>query len=375
VRASTFFRMPATPDLADGARPARGALALLMGDGAGPLIRVRRALLVLALAACVLAAVAVACVPDRTGGLRLAGIAAVAALALVWLRAARRGALSPWDEPIELLALFAVGLAAGPAPSLAVVFTGLYLRSLYASRVRAAAGLAVYAAAYIGAVSAAGDNGVREGLEQLPALALGCAVMQAFAVMLARHERSLSRERILREASVALADARDRESLYDAILRAVERLGGGGLPAAVIALAPGDARGGSDPFTVRAANGAWLPGLVGSPLAAAELPSDLLSALAGAHPWPVESPRLVGLELYAPPELDALEGVCLPLAVRGSTRGFLAAFGPVVTRQEESAALAALAGEAALALAAGDAADSAADDRSIERLTTASSRE
>ena len=355
MRASHSSRMPATPDRADGARPARGVVALLLGDGAGPLFRARRALLVLALAACVLAALAVAGVPDRTGGLRLAGVAAVAALALVWLRAARRGALSPWDEPIELLALFAVGLAAGPAPSLAVVFTGLYLRSLYASRLRAVAGLAIYAAAYTGAVSAAGGDGVREGLEQLPALALGCAVMQAFAVMLARHERSLARERILREASVALAAARDREGLYDAILRAVERVGDGRLPAAVVALVPGepDAEAG---FTVRAANGAWLPGLVGAPLAQAELPGNLVAALAQGRSSAVESPRLVGLELHAPPELDALQGVCLPLAVRGSTRGFLAVFGPAVARQD-------------------DAADSAADDRSIARLTATASRE
>src|SRR5215208_1759150 len=306
--------MPATPDRADGTRPARGAVALLLGDGAGPLFRVRRALLGLALAACVLAAFAVAGVPDRTGGLRLAGVVSVAALALVWLRAARRGALSHWDEPIELLALFAVGLAAGPAPSLAVVYTGLYLRSLYASRWRASAGLAIYATAYIGAVSAAGDDGVREGLEQLPALALACAVMQAFAVVLARHERSLSRERILREASVALAAARDREALYGAILGAVERLGDARLPAAVLALMPSEGRD----FTVRAATGAWLPGLVGSPLAEAELPGDLVAALGEGRSWAAESPRLVGLELYAPPELDALEGVCLPLSARGS---------------------------------------------------------
>jgi hypothetical protein len=199
--------------------------------------------------------------------------------------------------------------------------------------------------------------------------------MQAFAVLLARHERSLSRERILREASVALAGARDREELYDAILRAVDRLGDGRLPATVVALAPSEGRGGSDAFTVRAANGAWLPGLVGSPIGRAELPGDLVAALAAGRSCPVESPRMIGLELSAPPELDALEGVCLPLAVRGTTRGFLAAFGPAVMRQDEAAALAALAGEAALALAAADAADSAADDRSIERWTTGASRE
>src|SRR3954451_1934283 len=165
--------MPATRDRADGTRPARGALALLLAAEGGPLGRVRRALLVVALGACVIAALAVAGVPDRTAGLRLAGVAAVAVLALVWIRAARRGALSPWDEPIELLALFAVGLAAGPAPSLVVFYAGLYLRSLYGSRLRAAAGLVVYAAAYVGAVSAAGGGGVREGVRAVAPCAGG----------------------------------------------------------------------------------------------------------------------------------------------------------------------------------------------------------
>src|SRR5829696_6574922 len=149
-------RMPADPARpASGARPARGALGLLHADDA-PLERVRRIFLALALAACSLAAVAVGAIPDRTPGLRLAGLAAVAALAAVWLRAHRHGALSPWDEPIELLALFAVGLAAGPDAAMAVVCAGLYLRVLYGSRRRAVAGLAVYSVAYLASVIVAG---------------------------------------------------------------------------------------------------------------------------------------------------------------------------------------------------------------------------
>jgi hypothetical protein len=351
VRASTLFRMPATSDRAD----------------RGPLARVRRALLALALTGCVLATIAIAGMPDRTPGLRLAGVVAVGSLALVWLRTARRGALSPFDEPIEVLALFTIGLAAGAAPVLAVVYPGLYLRSLYVSRVRAALGLVLYASAYAAAAGAGGGNGLREVLEQLPALALGCAVTQAFALMLSRHERSLSRERTLRQAGVALAEAPDRAAVYDVILDAVGRLGAD--QAAVMALMPSERGSSARGPTVRAAAGPWLPGLVGTLLPTADLPRDL----AAGRTVSVQSPRLVGLELYAPPELGP--GVCLPLAVRGESRGFLAVFGPGSAGTDHAESLAALAGEAALALAAADAADAAAVDRSLTRLTSAASAE
>jgi hypothetical protein len=222
--------------------------------------------------------------------------------------------------------------------------------------------MVLYATAYVGAVVADGGNAVAEGWEQLPALVIGCAVVQAFAAMLARHERSLSRERILREASSALVDARDRAAVYAATLRAVELLGHGRPPAGVIALGSS----GGDGLVVRAATGPWLPGVVGSSVT---IPSEVTAALDAARACAIESPRQAGLELFAPPDVAALEGVFLPLSVRGSARGFLAAFGPAVAEADEAGALGALAEEAALALAAADGADAAAVDRSIERFT------
>jgi len=354
--------MPADPARpASGARPARGALGLLGAEDAR-LERVRRIFLTLALAACSLAAVAVGAIPDRTAGLRLAGLVAVAALAAVWLRAYRCGALSPWDEPIELLALFAVGLAAGPDAAIAVVCAGLYLRVLYGSRRRAGAGLAVYGLAYLASVIVAGAHRVADAAELLVPLAIGCAVMHAFASILGRHERALRRERILRDASAALVTARDRAAVHAATMRAVEQLGNGRAPAAALAVARGDG------FDVRAACGAWLPGLVSSRISRADLPNDLAAALSDGRPCGIASPRAAGLELYAPPEVAALAGACVPLSARGELRGFVAAFGPATSDGSEVGALAALAGEAALALAALDAADAAADDRSLQRL-------
>ncbi len=78
---------------------------------------------------------------------------------------------------------------------------------------------------------------------------------------------------------------------------------------------------------------------------------------------------MAGLELFAPPEVTAPGGVCVPMSVRGEPRGLLAAFGAAVGASEEVDARATLAGEAALALAAIDGADAAADDRAIARLT------
>jgi len=331
--------MPASPEL--------------VAPAATPLARVRRIFLALALVACTLAAVTVAGVPDRTAGLRIAGVVAIAALAAVWARAYRRGALSPLDEPIELAALFAVGLAAGSAGSLGVVYTGLYLQSMYGSRTRAAAGLAVYAVAHVAAVAESGGQ-LGPALAQLPPLAIGCAVMQAFAAMLERHERSLQREAILRDASAGLVAAGERASVYAALLRAVARLGGARPPAAVVATL----RGGE--LVVDAASGPWLPGVVSAHLAAGTLCRDETYAIA--------SPRLAGLELFAPPDLAALAGVCVPLSARGALRGALVVFGDGAGR-EEIGALTALSGEAALALAALDAADGAVADRSIARLT------
>lgn len=360
--------MPASPERpVDGARPARGTASLFETDAA-PLARARRIFLALALLGCALAAVAIAGVPDSTAGLRVAGLAAVAALAAVWVRAHRRGGLSPWDEPIELLALFAVGLAAGPDAAIVVIYTGLCQRSLYGTRTRAAVGFALYAAAW--GVAVAGDgaaHGIAHSAEQLLPLAIGCAVMQAFAAMLGRHERSLERERILSDASGAFVEARDRSAVYAAAMRAVERLGAGRQPAAVLAVLDRD--GGGD-LTVRAATGPWLPGIVSSRVRGGELPDDLRAALARGHTSEIESPRLTGLELYAPPDVAALGGVCVPLSVRGELRGLLAVFGPVLLGgTQEVDALATVAGEAALALAALDGADAAADDRSIERLS------
>jgi hypothetical protein len=356
--------MPATSRPAAGERPAAGAGALLSGLPAdGPLARVRRGFLALALLACAVVTVASAGVPDSTAGLRLAGIAAVAALAVVWVRAYRRGALSPFDEPIELLAVLAVGLAVGEELGLAVVYTGLYLRSLYGSRLRAAAGFAVYATAFFATVVADGGQPLIEAAEHLPALAIGCAVMQALAALLGRHERSLRREQILRETGAALVDARDRAGVHAAAMEAVDRLGGG-RPVAAVLLTRSQSE-----LAIRAATGPWLPGMVSAHVACAELPGEVVAGLTRGEVVVLDSPRLAGLELYAPPDVAALSGVGVPLVVRGELRGVLAAFGPAVQDADTVGSLATVAGEAALALAALEAADSAADDRSLERLT------
>ena len=324
--------------------------------------RVRRLFLALALVACVVAVAGITGLPDRTAGLRLAGLGAVAALAAIWVRSYRCDALSPFDDLIELGALFTVGLAAGPDLALGLVYTGLCRRSLYGSRLRAAAGLAVYALAHVLAVVANGGSLTAvDALAQVPPLAIACAVMHAWAGVLARHEQSVAREHALRDSSAALIGAADRGSLHEATLAAVGRLAPGA-PAVVLG------RREDGDLIVRAATGEWLPEIACATVAAHDFSADLASDLADGIARAIESPREAGLELFAPPEVAAAPGVCVPLAVRGRVLGLVALFGTGAVSPAVVDALGTIAAESALALAALDSADRVADDRSIERF-------
>jgi hypothetical protein len=346
----------------DGTRPVRGA-ARLVALGAPPLTRVRRLFLVLALVACALAVIAVAGAPDRTPGLRLAGVAAAAALAAIWTRSYRRGRLGRLDAPIELSALFAVGVAAGPDPALALVYTGLYLRSLYGSREGVVAGFFVYAVAHGLAVAADGAGySAANVLAQLPPLAIGAGVMHAFGAVLVEQDESLRRERILRRASAAIAAAPDRPAVHAAVLEAVDHVVPGRATAAV-------ATRSGDGYVVRAATGQWLPGIASARVATADLSREVAEGIRRGAPCAIDSPRAAGLELFAPAEVAAEPGVCVPLVARGDVRGTLTVFGREVASRGQNDAIATLAAEAALALAALDHADAAADDRSIARVT------
>jgi hypothetical protein len=350
---------PAPPEDGDG--PVRG-LSRLLAREAAPLVRVRRLFLALALLACVLAVVAVAGAADRTAGLRLAGVVAVSALAAVWTRSYRRGRLDGLDAPIELSALFAVGVAAGPDPALALIYTGLYLRSLYGSRGRVAGGFVVYAVAHGLAVAADGAGySPADALAQLPPLAIGAGVMHAFATVLVGQDESLRRERILRRASGAVAAAAGRSAVYAAVLEAVEELAPG-RPSAAVATRRGD------DYVVRAAAGQWLAGMASSRIATADLSREVAGQIERGAACPVDSPRAVGLELFAPADVAAGPGVCVPLVARGDVLGALIVFGPGLSARGQADAIATLAAEAALALAALDHSDGEADDRSLARV-------
>jgi hypothetical protein len=336
----------------------------LLAHGAPPLARLRRLFLALALVACALAVVAVAGTHDRTAGLRLAGMVAAAALAAIWTRSYRRGQLGGLDAPIELAALFAVGVAAGPDPALALIYTGLYLRSLYGSRGAVVGGIAVYAVAHGLAVAADGAGySPGDALGQLPPLAIGAGVMHAFATVLVRHDASVARERVLRAATGAIAAAEARGDVHAAVLDAVERLAPGAGGAAIAT------RAAAGDLVVRAATGQWLPGIVSTRVAAADLSREVSGRLKSGQACRIGSPREAGLELFAPAEVAAEPGICVPLVARGELYGMLTVFGAAMSCEGQVDAIASLGAEAALALSALDGADRGADDRSLERLT------
>jgi hypothetical protein len=354
--------MPAPPEPpADADGPARGVARLLARDEA-PLVRVRRLFLALALVSCVLAVVAVAGAADRTVGLRLAGVVAAAALAAIWTRSYRRGRVGGFDAPIEVAALFAVGVAAGPDPALALIYTGLYLRSLYGSRACVAAGFAAYAAAHGLAVAADGAGySPGDALAQLPPLAIGAGVMHAFATVLVRHDESVRRERIMRQASAAIAAAASPPAVHHAVLGAVDRLTPGRATAALATRA-------GDDFVVRAAHGQWLPGIASARVAAADLSRAVGAQLERGAAGRIDSPRAAGLELFAPAEVADEPGVFVPLVARGEVLGTLTVFGRGVADQGQVDAIATLAAEAALALAALAQAGGTDGEWAIERL-------
>ena len=170
--------------------------------------------------------------------LRAAAFAGLVFLAWRYARGYRRGGFfSPPLTGLEGLALGAACLATGnPPAALGLVYAGLVFRSLYGRARDVAIVLAVYLAAFYGAVSltpfAAGGHEVALAsvLPHLFGLGLMAATLHVLSLALSRQSRALERERTLRDAGAALAASHDRQMVYDAALAAALRLVGKGVP-------------------------------------------------------------------------------------------------------------------------------------------------
>jgi diguanylate cyclase (GGDEF)-like protein len=168
---------------------------------------------------------------------RSLAILAMASLCGWWLHGYRRRHFPTLAIPIEGIALFLTVFSAESTAVLAFLFVSLNFRGIYANRLQAMVLWPVYIAAYI-----AGTVFCRVSLSDSPfardafirallfSLTIGTACLVASTLI--RHERSLRRERILREVGTGLASAEDhaaavRLSLDAAMALADEMTGAG----------------------------------------------------------------------------------------------------------------------------------------------------
>jgi diguanylate cyclase (GGDEF)-like protein/PAS domain S-box-containing protein len=205
---------------------------------------------------------------SRPAPLRLAGLAAVLLLVVLWAGQYRTGPW-PWGAPVEALAILVVG-GALERPSQAVVaaFGSVVVHAVNMSLPRLVVlAVAVCAAVVVGSVVWVQPLGARllePVLWQTPLVALVASLNYALGQVLRDQERSADRERALATAGPKLAEADDPAVVYaaalDCLLDLLERR-----PDLRVAVWTGE-----DVLVARAAAGDRAEDLIGK-----ELPGDL----------------------------------------------------------------------------------------------------
>lgn len=178
--------------------------------------------------------------------IRVAALFPLAFLAARYVRGYRRGSFSPiWDVP-EALALFVILAAVGPEHGLGLLYVGLYFRFLYGSLGPALVRALLYFGAFAGAMALAAASPAAILSARIVPHAIGfvavACVMNFLATILGKHERAMSREKILGKAGAALSAAVGREDTYEATLGAALELIGE-TPGARVGLAVGSEEG------------------------------------------------------------------------------------------------------------------------------------
>lgn len=193
-----------------------------------PLARARWLFLVFALVSAALLVPELADDPNPKPWSWPLGVVAALALALLWLRAHRAGALLPGSALLEAGALLAAGVAVGrPIETLGVLLVGLSFRSLYASGAGVQAGILLYIGAFLGGLAIEHPDflGVQAVFPVIGFVLTG-NVMYALARALDRHEQACAREQAVAGAAATLVSARGREEILRAPLAAILTLAG-----------------------------------------------------------------------------------------------------------------------------------------------------
>lgn len=207
-------------------RRVAGLLGSFHSRRSGNLPRLRLAFFAFAAFNC--AVVLILLLSAATGPVRLAGVAGAVFLGTWWTYAARRGGSAWPGDGLEAIAILAMSIAVGaPEKAFGVYYGTLFFRSLYGSAPRAVARALSFLAALIVAVQLS-PAPVGFGARVMPhafAFVFTAIVMQLVQVTLRRYERSLRRERILRDLSIDLTTAHDAPAMHAVVLNALSRLG------------------------------------------------------------------------------------------------------------------------------------------------------
>lgn len=160
-------------------------------------------------------------VDDAAWPIRALGIVSLLWLCWWWARGYRRGSFPSISFLFESAAIFVVALSLGSPPfSLGLIYLSLIFRSLYGSWRAFLAVLVGYLVAFYGAVAV--SLALLAGfaiplwlvLPEGIGLIMVSTVLHMLATVLGKYERSMARERTLREAGAKLVSALKRGSYF-----------------------------------------------------------------------------------------------------------------------------------------------------------------
>lgn len=316
-------------------------------EGADLLGRVRRLFLYFSLASLAGALFVVLGARQVSGAVTLAGVAGIAHLVVSWLFGYRRGRFPLTAELADAVALFAVCVAAGePARVVSALYMGLYFRSLYGSRAVVASRVALYAAAYVGAVAVSAMG------EPLPSPALAAVIGFPFPAgfvyslghLSVRYEERSRRDQVLGGTATALMAATTAAEAHAVALVAACQLTGTDSSHALVVVESGDA------MRMVAGVGGPAEELVGRELPHQALPAAYLEAYLARRVHRIDrlddSFQRQGLGRQ---QLRDEEAVAAPLVVGEDLHGVLVVSAPSLPNDIEDA-VAVLASQLSLAL-------------------------
>lgn len=167
--------------------------------------------------------------PDRGVALRAATCLAIVAVGAWWVRGYRRGSFPLWGIPLEVATFAAIVLVPhDPVNAVTLAYFAAMFRSLQHSWPCTVVVVAVFTATFVAATLLAPSLGGVDRTSLVPAAYPGVPVFAAVMALTfssaARADRAMARERLLSRTGLAIARARDEESVRSVSRDAVHTL-------------------------------------------------------------------------------------------------------------------------------------------------------